>query len=74
MIKGKNTAILDINYLWLSFTIQHPQNKFIDKKCSQNRIKKYLFENNFESSSIPRYKVKFSRKGKTKKQVIILAN
>ena len=62
MIKGKNTAILDIDNLWLSFTIQHPQNKFIVKKCNQNKIKKYLSENNFESLSIPRYKVKFSRK------------
>ena len=48
MIKGKNTGILDINNLWLSFTIQHPQNKFIDKKCSQNRIKKYVAGGEYE--------------------------
>ena len=49
------------NFL-LSFTIQDPQNKLIARKCVQKIIKKLVSLNNSLNESIPKYKLKLSKK------------
>ena len=54
--------IFDIENFLLSFTIQDPQNKLIARKCVQKIIKKLVSLNNSLNESIPKYKLKLSKK------------
>ena len=62
IINGKKVKILEILNFWLSFTIQHPQNRLIDRKCIQNKSKKGVDENKLCIFSKPKYNLKFSPK------------
>ena len=59
IIRGKDIVILFIPNFWESLTIQPPQNKLIDRKWVQNKIKKDLSLNKLPIESSPKYNSKF---------------
>ena len=61
MIKGTEFTYLEILNFWLSLTIQHPQNKFIHKKCIQNNNKKAFSVNRTFKLSRFKYREKFDQ-------------